>query len=209
MLILWAHRASVRLRWTILGASAALGLLTGCASNTNATATPSETVTASATTSAPTAASSETAIPEPSETVASTYFVPTSELPVTRITTVDGRTVDLPTEVPAKDEYGIGLSGRATFEGRGMLFYYPGETGGPGFWMRNTHINLDIAFIGGDGAILLIRQMTAESEEIHHPGRAYLAGLEAPAGWYEANGIHEGDHVEFLFDPEALMVGAD
>lgn len=203
----------VRLHWTIIGAAAALGLLVGCTSNADVTPAPSDTATATASaaapgTGAPSATRSETAIPAPSETVASTYFVPTSELPLTRITTADGRTVDLPTEVPPTDEYGVGLSGRETFEGRGMLFYYPGESGGPGFWMRNTHIDLDIAFIAGDGTILLIRQMTAESEEVHHPGRAYLAGLEAPAGWYEANGIREGDRVEFLFDPEELMAAA-
>lgn len=154
-------------------------------------------------TATPTA--TDTPVPAPSEPVASTYFVPTAELPVTRINTSDGRSVDLPTEVPPRDEYGIGLSGRETFQGRGMLFYYPDESGGPGFWMRNTHIDLDIAFIAGDGTILLIRQMTAESEEIHHPGSAYLAGLEAPAGWYETNGIREGDHVEFLFDPAEFL----
>lgn len=169
---------------------------------------PTSTGTATAT-PAPGTASPGTAgpasQPTPSEPVASTYFVPTEDLPVVRFTTAEGGTVDLPVEVPPTSEYGIGLSGRDALEGRGMVFYYPDESGGPGFWMRNTHIDLDIAFVGGDLRIIMIRQMQAESEEVHHPDRAYLAGIEAPAGWYAEHGIAEGDRVELLFDVEDYL----
>ena len=178
------------------------------------TSTPATTATATSIgepTAEPTATAEGTAtatsspVVTPSETVASTYFVPTAELPVVRFTTSDGRTVDLPTEVPPASEYSIGLSGRESLDGRGMLFYYPGESGGPGFWMRNTHIDLDIAFVAGDLTVIAIYQMRAETEDIHHPGRAYLAGIEAPAGWYAAHGIEAGDRVEFLFEPEDYL----
>lgn len=158
------------------------------------TATARATVTATtAATAAPTATSEER--------VASTASIPTAELPVVRFTSASGAAAELPVEVPPESEYGIGLSGRATLEDRGMIFYYPGETGGPGFWMKNTHIDLDIAFVAADGTIIEIAEMQAESEEIHHPGRNYLAGIEAPAGWFAAAGIRAGDRYEFLFDP--------
>lgn len=139
--------------------------------------------------------------------VASTAAIPTDELPVVRFFTAGGVAVDLPVEVPPRSEYHIGLSGRRSLEGRGMLFYYAGESGGPGFWMRGTYVDLDIAFVAGDGSIIVIKQMRAETEEVHHPGWPYLAGIEAPIGWYEAHGIAAGGRVEFLFDPEALLAG--
>jgi len=137
--------------------------------------------------------------------VASTFAVPTSDLPVVRFTADDGRTAELPVEVPPREEYSIGLSGRVSLEGRGMLFYYPGETGGPGFWMRGTFIDLDIAFVAADGTIIEITQMQAESEEVHHPGQPYLAGIEAPLGWYAQHGIEAGDRFEFLFNPDEIL----
>ncbi len=161
--------------------------------------------TATATAAMPVATGTSTPAPTPSETVASTYFTPTSELPVVRFTSAGGATVDLPVEVPPASEYSIGLSGRESLEGRGMVFYYPGESGGPGFWMRNTHIDLDIAFVAGDHTIISVHQMQADTDEIHHPGRFYLAGIEAPAGWYEANELAAGDRVEFLFEPEEYL----
>ncbi|MCK9487369.1 MAG: DUF192 domain-containing protein [Dehalococcoidia bacterium] len=139
--------------------------------------------------------------PEPSGPVASTYYTPTEDLPVVRFTRADGGTADLSVEAPPTSEYTIGLSGREHLDGRGMVFYYPDASGGPGFWMRNTHIDLDIAFVDGEGRIIAIRQMEAESEEIHHPGAPYLAGIEAPLDWYAVNGLAEGDRAEFLFDP--------
>ena len=172
-----------------------------------ATATPdagTQTPTSSATL-APTAVATPEVTPAPVGPVASTFTVPTSELPVVRFTSAGGRTADLPVEVPLQDEYGIGLSGRASLEGRGMVFYYPEETGAPGFWMRGTFVDLDIAFVALDGTIIQIDQMEAETEDMHHPGRAYLAGIEAPLGWYAEHGIEAGDRFEFLFDPATFL----
>ena len=45
----------------------------------------------------------------------------------------------------------------------------------------------------------------ADTDTIHHPGEEYLAGIEAPSGWYAANDIDVGDEVEFLFDPEDYL----
>lgn len=168
--------------------------------------TPTATATANIEASPTSMTPTEPATPTPSgERVASTAAIPTADLPVVRFTTGAGETVDLPVEVPPASEYSIGLSGRYELDGRGMVFYYPGESGGPGFWMRNTHIDLDIAFVSGDLRIISVHQMQAESEEIHHPGGAYLAGIEAPLGWYESNGIEAGDRVEFLFAPEDYL----
>jgi len=199
------HRSPASLRF-IFGALAAVlaAALVACSTTpppvtTIEGDTPTPTVTATA---EATASPGPTATPTaPMEPVASTYWIPTEELPIARFTSTDGVSADLPLEVPPRLEYHIGLSGRYEIEGRGMLFYHPNADGGPGFWMRNTHINLDAAFVDADGVIISIHHMLADTDTIHRPDRAYLAGIEAPAGWYAQHGITAGARVEFLFDP--------
>ncbi|MGE3961237.1 MAG: DUF192 domain-containing protein [Dehalococcoidia bacterium] len=145
----------------------------------------------------------ETPIPAATETVTSTYTIPTSQLPRVRFAGADGP-VQLPVEVPPRSEYAIGLSGRTSLEGRGMVFYRE-DFGQTGFWMQNTHIDLDIAFVDDQGEILFITTMFADTRDIHRPDAPYVVAIEAPAGWYAANGIAEGGRVEYLFDLEATV----
>lgn len=141
----------------------------------------------------------------PVEPVTSTASIPTEDLPLVRFLAPNGAEALLPVEVPPRDEFHIGLSGRYTLEGRGMLFYFAGGGNTGGFWMRNTHIDLDIAFVDRDLEVIAVMQMEANTEEIHSPGSPYLAAIEAPAGWYADHGIDAGAAVEFLFEiPEHL-----
>ena len=112
----------------------------------------------------------------------------------------DGSVVGLPVEVPPRSQYSVGLSGRYELGERGMLFHYPDDERARPFWMRNTHIDLDIAFVGADFVIIDIRRMTAETEDLHRPDRGYMYAVEAPAGWYEANGIAAGDAMRLTFE---------
>ncbi len=192
-------------RIALLLASAVVVILVACGGDDatdSALLSPSASVAPSTSASA-TAVGSETAIPAPSETVTSTYFIPTSELPRVRFQGAAGP-VELPVEVPARSEYSIGLSGRTTLEGRGMVFYRE-DFGQTNFWMRNTHIDLDIAFVDADGEILFITTMTADTDDLHGPGSPYVAAIEATAGWYAEQGIEVGDTVEYLFDLEATV----
>ena len=129
--------------------------------------------------------------PRPPEQVASTALIPTAELPLAEFVRADGETFSLPVEIPPRSEYGIGLSGRYELEGRGMLFHYP-RGGRAGFYMRNTHIDLAIAFVGLDDRVVAVREMEAESMEIVRPEGIYRYAIEAPSGWYGERGIGEG-----------------
>ncbi len=155
---------------------------------------------ATATDSATPAASPSPAPTAGSEGVASTAAIPTDELPRVRFVTTDGRDATLPIEVPPPEEYRLGLSGRHELEGRGMLFYYPSGESTSGFWMQNTHIDLDIAFVDAGREVLEVLRMEANTERIHRPAEPYLAAIEAPAGWFESHGIAAGAQVEFLFE---------
>lgn len=135
------------------------------------------------------------------EPTAITGSLPIERLPLVRFTGTNS--VVLPIEVPPPSEYGIGLSGRRSLEGRGMLFYYPDGKGTSGFWMKNTHIDLDIAFVDTSMRVIAVFQMQADTETIHRPSAPYLAAIEAPKGYYAAVGIGVGARVEFLFDVAA------
>ena len=96
-----------------------------------------------------------------------------------------------------------GLMGRASLEeGHGMLFVYSREqTARSGFWMYQTLIPLDIAFINDSGAIVEIKtMMPCESASpsdcrTYAPGEPYHAALEVNAGYFAERGIRIGDCV--------------
>ncbi len=80
-------------------------------------------------------------------------------------------------------------------ENEGMLFVYkrPQEMS---FWMKNTFIPLDIAFVGADGRILNIHHARPLDETILYrsAGEAKYV-IETNQGWFEKNGIRPGDRV--------------
>ena len=136
----------------------------------------------------------------PVEPTASTGGLPREELPLIEFVRGDGSTVALPAEVPPRSEYGIGLSGRYELDERGMLFHYADDERARGFYMRNTHVDLDIAFVRADFVVIAIRTMQAELLDIVRPEQGFQYAVEAPAGWYAAHGIAVGDRIRLLFE---------
>jgi uncharacterized protein len=66
------------------------------------------------------------------------------------------------------------------------------------FWMRNTYIALSIAFIGADGRILNIEDMSPQTDDPHWSKGAALFALEMKKGWFKERGIGVGDLVKGL-----------
>lgn len=82
-------------------------------------------------------------------------------------------------------------------EDEGMLFVfeYPQPLS---FWMKNTYLPLDIAFVARDGRILNILRMKPLNEGPTYLSRGpALYAIEANAGWFESQGIKAGDKVNF------------
>ncbi|MCS2609799.1 DUF192 domain-containing protein [Halomonas dongshanensis] len=104
-------------------------------------------------------------------------------------------------DTPAKRQYG--LMGREQLDkNAGMLFVFDGEQSAHnGFWMFQTLIALDIAFIDADGRIVAIETMppcpsTSPREcPAYLPGAAYHTALEVNAGYFAERGIELGDCV--------------
>lgn len=78
---------------------------------------------------------------------------------------------------------------------RGMLFVFDDDEV-RGFWMRNTIIPLDIAYIRSDGTIVKIHTMPPLELRTFSSVEPAQYALEVNAGRFQALGITEGDHVE-------------
>ena len=76
-------------------------------------------------------------------------------------------------------------------EDAGMLFLFPGESRN-GFWMRNTYLPLDIAYIGLDGTVQEIRAAKPLDETPLTPAQPYRYVLEVNQGWFERHSMGVG-----------------
>ena len=95
-----------------------------------------------------------------------------------------------------------GLMGRKNLpKNHGMLFIFETERV-LSFWMKNTLIPLDIAFIDQSGKILQVETMTVvnkgESPPQYRSRAAVRYALEVNAGWFEKHGILPGVRIPEL-----------
>ena len=87
-------------------------------------------------------------------------------------------------------------------DGVGMLFVFDEDRTG-GFWMRDTLVPLDIAYIASDGTIVTILSMEpclADDPvdcEVYTPAGPYRTALEVPQGWFARAGVSEGAEVRW------------
>jgi uncharacterized protein len=112
--------------------------------------------------------------------------------------------IPLQVEIAQTDEQrAYGLMNRTSLpEQAGMLFRYDALQPAEGsFWMFNTRIPLDIAFIGPEGSIVSIRQMEPCASPYPQWCPSYEAGapfqyaLEVNLGWFERHGVGIGDRI--------------
>jgi uncharacterized membrane protein (UPF0127 family) len=82
-------------------------------------------------------------------------------------------------------------------ESNGMLFIFE-KPDMHQFWMKNTYISLDIAFIDSTGVIDTIYRHTKTLDETGLPSRRRVQFvIETNAGFSDKNGIKEGDLISF------------
>jgi len=126
-----------------------------------------------------------------------------SETPVAPVAPADayfpleigGQTVDVQLAITGP-EMQTGLMNRQSMgEHQGMIFVYP-RPRSLSFWMRNTYIPLDIAFINPDGVIEEIYPMQP-LDETSVPSRSanIQFALEMNQGWFDAYGVQPGDRI--------------
>ena len=78
---------------------------------------------------------------------------------------------------------------------QGMVFMYDAETR-MSFWMKDTPLDLDIAFVARDGTVLEVRTMTAGDTETTSSGSDQVRfAIEMRAGWFGHFGVKAGDKI--------------
>ena len=96
-------------------------------------------------------------------------------------------------DTPNKRE--LGLMGRKNLDSdRGMLFKFP-ESQHLGFWMKNTYIPLDIAFLNEKGIVTQIEKMAPLSTRSIRSILPCKYALEVNKGWFDDNNIGIGDSI--------------
>lgn len=83
-------------------------------------------------------------------------------------------------------------------DGTGMLFVFPEESV-RSFWMQDTYVDLDIAFIDTAFRIVDIEQMTARDTTSHRSDGPAMYALEVRRGWFAEHGWEVGETVEVVF----------
>jgi uncharacterized protein len=83
-------------------------------------------------------------------------------------------------------------------DGTGMLFVFE-DSQVRSFWMRNTYVPLDIAFMDPAMRVVDIRQMEPESEELTESAAPAMFALEVRQGWFEQQGIETGAQARIVF----------
>ncbi|MFH1460234.1 MAG: DUF192 domain-containing protein [Candidatus Omnitrophota bacterium] len=82
-------------------------------------------------------------------------------------------------------------------QNQGMLFFFENE-GCHNFWMKNTYLALDIAFIDKNKKILDIQQMVPLRDDLRYSIKEpYKYVLEMNAGWFKKHNISPGDKLSF------------
>jgi uncharacterized membrane protein (UPF0127 family) len=98
-----------------------------------------------------------------------------------------------------REERNQGLMYRESLgEDAGMLFIFP-DNSVRSFWMQNTYIALDIAFMAPDFRIVDIQQMEPMTTDSHTSRGPAMYALEVNQGWFEAHGVEVGDTPEVVF----------
>ncbi|SRR5664279_5871823 len=96
------------------------------------------------------------------------------------------------------EEREIGLMFRTAMAGNdGMIFVFE-HPGQQCFWMKNTLIALDVAFIADDGAIVNIDRMAAQTLDGHCSDKPVRYVLEMNDGWFGKRGIRAGQKIKGL-----------
>ena len=110
---------------------------------------------------------------------------------------IDGRH-ELPVQVANTIASRVqGLQGVQKLDNEGMIFVF-GKPKILSFWMKDTYIPLDIAFLNKQGVIKQIEHMIPNRHDSVKSNEECVMALEVPAGYFKERDIEVGSFVEFL-----------
>jgi len=93
-------------------------------------------------------------------------------------------------DTPFKRSQGL-MDRRELPNNSGMIFMFP-QKRSQSFWMQNTYVPLDIAFLDDDGAIFQIEQMSPLNTKLTTSLKPCKFAVEMNNGWFSKNNIDVG-----------------
>lgn len=139
--------------------------------------------------------------PEPADRtmVAESAAVPGPRPPAGHAWVIFGADTVVAEVAATADERAEGLMYRDNVpDGTGMLFVFP-DLSVRSFWMANTYVPLDIAFLGMSFDVVDILQMQPLVTESYTSRAPAMYGLEVRQGWLAEHGIEVGDRAQVVF----------
>ena len=105
----------------------------------------------------------------------------------------------------SQSEQARGLMFRESLDkDHGMIFVFK-EAGSRAFWMRNTPIRLDLAYIDPSGKILEVRKLYPYSETtVPSRSDAVQFVIEMNRGWFDANNLGPGSQLDLTTVANAI-----
>jgi uncharacterized membrane protein (UPF0127 family) len=88
-------------------------------------------------------------------------------------------------------------------DGTGMLFVFP-DAAVRGFWMANTYVPLDLAFMDPSFNVVDVVQMQPLVTETYDSRAPFMSGLEVRLGWLSEHGFAVGHRAEVVFGVAGL-----
>lgn len=82
--------------------------------------------------------------------------------------------------------------------GTGMIFVF-GDEEVRSFWMQDTFIPLDIAYMDANARIIDIQQMEPQTTRLYTSSGPAMFALEVPEGWFAEMEIAVGAQAEIVF----------
>jgi len=97
------------------------------------------------------------------------------------------------------DERAEGLMYRQEVpDGTGMLFVFQ-DNEVRSFWMQNTYVALDIAYMDPSFVVVDIQQMEPMTTDAHQSSGPAMFALEVRKGWFAEQGIGVGARAQIVF----------
>lgn len=97
------------------------------------------------------------------------------------------------------DERAEGLMYRQELpDGVGMIFVFE-DSQVRSFWMQDTYVALDIAYMDASFNVVDIQQMEPLTTDPHESSGAAMFALEVRKGWFAEHGIRVGDRAQVVF----------
>lgn len=101
----------------------------------------------------------------------------------------------IPAQTQAEQQLGL-MHRKQLPDNTGMLFTFK-RAHRVCMWMKNVHMDLDVAFFDENGRLFEIKPMQKQTLDLHCSTQQAKYALEIPSRWFEEHQVRLGDYLSF------------